>query len=150
MFKKILNEKKFAEKRSVNFTLALINSIGLTYVLSWKISFLFWSSLKDLSPIEIELASHLPLMIFGILTLTLLPWIIRSMVIIAYYGQKIIFIGIQRFDLWYWKKYRQESLISESIWKVQNSIQKIDTAKKRLILVTVVSAYTAYLGMMWT
>ena len=147
--KKLKLCKNRAEKQSVHFWISMINSLGFLYLISFKISFLVWSNMTtEIHPVLVELSVHLPLILFGLLTLFTLPWIVDGMIILSAYAQKQVFKAIQKIDMWTWRKYRKNYL-SESIWKLQNNTNKIDSKTKRIVAVTVAATYAAYLGVTW-
>lgn len=138
-----------AQRTAVNFWFSLINSLGFLYLISFKISFLVWSNMTtEIDPVLLELSVHLPLILFGLLTWFTLHFVLNGMIRMSYFGQKQVFKAIQKIDMWTWRRYRKNYL-SESIWKLQNNTNKIDSKTKRIVAVTVAATYAAYLGVTW-
>lgn len=56
------------------------------------------------------------------------------MILVHHYAMKPVFLGINKFDLWYWRKYKKESVLANAIWKSQGQFMGMDEQRKRQII----------------
>ena len=142
---KIKETKKIARQKNIAiWYMPLIDSLLITYFVSWMISYHSWIFLgnyQDLSGTSIqmkwlwEFSVHFPFVFWGILLVTVLPKLIHAMILVHHYAMKAVFLGINKFDLWYWRKYKKESVLANAIWKSQGQFMGMDKQRKRQIFV---------------
>ena len=137
--------KKFAREKNVAiWFIPLFDSILISYFVSWMISYHTWvlmGNYQDVAGTSIqmkllwEFSIYLPFLIWGSLIVTVLPKLTRLMTYVHHYITKFVFIGINKFDMWYWRKYKKESVLANAIWKSQSKFMGIDKQRKRQIIV---------------
>lgn len=74
-----------------------------------------------------------------ILTYFLLEKLIIAQIYILEKIQKYLFIAWQRFDMWYYRRYRKTSPITEFMAKTQLKVTKLSKTKRRIIMVSLVA-----------
>ena len=141
----ILLKKRSRELNSV-FSISLLNGIGISYLISWKLAFYSWLYLGELelSPITWELLTYPPFMYMVLISLTLLDKITLGVIHINSWGQKIIFNLMQRFDVWYFLKYRRQGPLTETVFRLQQNLISLDPLTKRRILVATIAIVAVY------
>lgn len=85
----------------------------------------------------------------AIIVITILDKITLGLIHVTHLGQKLVFHAIQRFDMWYYMKYKKQGPLTQGIWKFQQSLLRIDHRKKRQIIVTTLFIYAVYLCLKW-
>ena len=143
---RIKSVKRTAYEKHANFSLSFLNSIGLCYLLSWKLSFYSWVYLGnfELNPVMWEISTYLPFIFMGILAFTILDKFTLVIIHLTLIGQKIIFKFIQHLDMYYWRKTRKQGVISESIFRLQQQMISLDPLTKRRILVATIAIVVVY------
>lgn len=151
---KIRDCKKYARQKNVAvWFIPLFDSLIITYFVSWTISYHTWvfmGNFQDVAGSSIymqwlwEASVYFPFMIWGGLVATVIPKLMRVMILVHHYAMKAVFIGINKFDLWYWRKYRKESFLANAIWKSQSQIMGIDKQRKRQIIMIFLVCVTLY------
>lgn len=155
-FNKIKNTKALSATSGINWYIPLFNSLLITVVISFQLSNAVWYLLDSLQVNQVyqpwymsamwELSSF-SLIIFN----TIILFTIQDKIIIAFiklnsYLNKLIFKGISRFDLWYWKKYKKESVLTNSIFKIQSKFMSRSKNQRKLMTF----AFVICLGMYYT
>ena len=145
-FDRIRKVKKTAQSKQVLFSIAFLNSIGLAYLISWKLAFYSWIYLGDfeMAPAMWEILSYLPFMYMVLLSATVLDKITLLIVHISSIGQKLFFKLIQEFDLYYWRKTRRQGPLSEGLFRFQQRMISLDPLTKRRIIAVTVAIILAY------
>ena len=128
------------------FSISLLNGIGISYLISWKLAFYSWLYLGELelSPFTWELLTYLPFMYMALFSLTLLDKITLGVIHISSWGQKIIFKFMQKFDVWYFLKYRRQGPLTEAIFRLQQNLISLDPLTKRRIMIVTIAIIVAY------
>jgi len=141
----VLLKKRSRELNSV-FSISLLNGIGISYLISWKLAFYSWLYLGELelSPITWELLTYLPFMYMALISLTLLDKITLGVIHINSWGQKIIFKLMQKFDVWYFLKYRRQGPLTEAVFRLQQKMVSLDPLTKRRIIAVTVAIILVY------
>jgi hypothetical protein len=141
-FTKIKETKSFARKKNIGiWFMPIMDSILILYGVSWFFSFHTWIILGDvIGPANSyftqfiwDISMHLPVIYFGIFTVTVIPKLSRIMIYVHYYLMQMTFKFIEKFDLWYWRKYKKDSILSNAIWRSQSQIMGLDIYAKRKI-----------------
>jgi hypothetical protein len=142
---KLKDCKKFAREKNVAvWFIPLIDSILITYFVSWMISYHTWVYLGEYQEIAgsslqmkwlWEFSVYLPFILWASFVLSVLPRLTKVMIYFHHYAGKAVFLAINKFDMWYWKKYRKESVLANAIWKSQSKFMGIDKQRKRQIIV---------------
>lgn len=151
---KIKHTKKIARQKNIAiWYMPLIDSLLITYFISWMVSYhswIFMGNYQDLAGISLqmkwlwEFSVYFPFVFWGLLLITVLPKLIHGMILFHHYIMKLVFIGINRFDLWYWRRYKKDSVLANAIWKSQGQIMGIDKQRKRQIFVIFLVAVALY------
>ena len=155
-FDKIKNTKTLASSSGVNWYISLFNSLLITVGIGSILSQAVWYLLDSLQTNQIyqpyymsamwELSSFSLIIFNTIILFTIQHRIIETLIKLNSYLNKLIFKGISRFDLWYWKKYKKESVLTNSIFKIQSKF--MSRSKKQRKLMTF--AFVICLGMYYT
>ena len=66
------------------------------------------------------------------------------MILVHHYAMKLVFLAINKFDLWYWVKYKKESVLANAIWKSQGQFMGMDKKRKRQIFLFFLVAVGLY------
>ena len=149
-------KKKFASlKKQANsemiFAICILNSLSFLYLISWHASYHTWMY-ADQFPLQqwqVEVLVHIPTLFFTALTMTTLSHVTRGMLYIVQISQKVVYWGILRLDMMFWKRYRKHSPISEGIWRFQIRYGQMSKQKKiRIFFVSsvVITLYMMYRG----
>ncbi|KEQ56545.1 hypothetical protein SCCGRSA3_02034 [Marine Group I thaumarchaeote SCGC RSA3] len=151
---KLKDTKKIARQKNIAvWYMPLIDSLLITYFVSWMISYhswIFMGNFQELSNSSIhmkwfwEFSVYFPFVFWGILLVSVLPKLVHVMILIHHYIMKLVFVGINKFDLWYWRKYKKESVLANAIWKSQSQIMGMDKQRKRQIFVIFLAVVVAY------
>ena len=120
-------------------------------MIAWKSSYLIWMVLGnyELSPIIWNLTTIFPYLIIAAIGLTVLDKITLIVIHLTHQAQKIVLYGIQRFDIWYYMRYRKQGPVTEAIWKLQQRFVSLNQQRKRQIFVGTLSVYVAYVCLNW-
>ena len=142
-FDKIKNTKTLASSSGVNWYISLFNSLLITVGISSILSQAVWYLLDSLQTNQIyqpyymsamwELSSFSLIIFNTIILFTIQHRIIEALIKLNSYLNKLIFKGISRFDLWYWKRYRKESILTNNIFKIQNKYMSRSKKQKKII-----------------
>ena len=122
---------------NLTFWICIINSVGFAYMISWWCSYYSWvalGSLEELHPLVFEISIHLPNIFLSVICLTVLDKITHGMLIVNQYAQKLVFKGIQKFDLYYWRKFRRQGPITNLLFRIQQSFQNMPMHKRRQVI----------------
>ena len=117
--------------------ISIANAIGIAYMCAWTISIQCWvyfGTFESLDPLAFELSIHFPNIFFAIICLTILDKITHGMLIINQIGQKLVFSAIQKFDLWWWRKFRTQGPLSRGIFRAQQNMQSLSVYRRRQII----------------
>ena len=143
--------QKEAQNRSVSFHLSLVNAVGAAFVIAWKVTYFIWIVLGsyELSPTVWSLTTLFPYLITAAIAIAALDKLTLIMIHLTQIGQKIIYYGIQRFDTWYYLRYRRQGPLTEGIWRIQQRFVSLNQQRKRQIFVGTLSLYTVYICLTW-
>lgn len=145
---KIKDTKKIATEKNVhNWYNCIFHSIVIILIASMVLSLytihLFGVSM-DTTLGELILTFQPGIFLPLIYSLTLSYLFLEKLIVLHIMAfaklNKIIFKGWEKFDMWYYRKYRKTSPITENLAKVQRKISKFQSTKRRrrLLLVSVV------------
>jgi len=145
-------KKKFQgirKKTSSNLTfwICIINSVGVAYMVSWWCSYYSWmalGSLQELHPLVFEISIHLPNIFLSVICLTVLDKITHGMLVVNQYAQKLVFKGIQKFDLYYWRRFRKEGPIASMLFRIQQNFQNMPIHRRRQIILGSAAVITVW------
>lgn len=119
------------------FTIAIANAFGVAFISAWVLSYHSWMYLgtfENLHPALFEASVHLPNIYLVAICLICLDKITHGMLIINNTGQRIIFHFIQKFDLWYWRKYNVQGPLSRGLFRAQQNIQGLSVYRRRQLI----------------
>ena len=91
-------------------------------------------SLEELHPFVFEISIHLPNIFLSVICLTVLDKITHGMLIVNQFAQKLVFKGIQKFDLYYWRKFRRQGPITNLLFRIQQNFQNMPIHKRRQVI----------------
>lgn len=138
--------KKLANEKSVLWYNCLLQGIIIIFGSSLVLALYTMSMFKDVweTPVgELPLLTFygLPILYSIILTYLLLEKLIIIQIYILEKFQKYLFKAWQNFDMWYYRKYRKTSPITEFLSKIQErmSNSKMSKTKRRIIMVSLVA-----------
>lgn len=144
--------KKIANEKNVhNWYNCVLNSLILIMVSSFMLSLYTIILLADVTLdttigellVGMDIGLILPV-VFGItLSYLFLEKLIILHILIFEKLNKTIFKAWQRFDMWYYRKYRKTSPITENLAKIQGKLAKHQTTKrnKRIVLACVIGFF---------
>ena len=69
------------------------------------------------------------------------------MLIINNIGQRIVFHYIQKFDLWWWRKYGVQGPLSRGLFRTQENFQNLSVYRRRQVILVgaaIVSVWSLY------
>ena len=155
-FTKIKSTKKLAAEVGINWYIPLFNSLLITVVISFQLSNAVWYLLDSLQVNQVyqpwymsamwELSSFSLVIFNSVILFTVQDKIIIAFIKLNSYLNKLILKGISRFDLWYWRRFKKESVLTNTIWKIQSKY--MSRSKKQRKLITY--AFVICLGMYYT
>ena len=122
---------------NLTFWICIINSVGFAYMVSWWCSYYSWmalGSLQELHPLVFEISIHLPNIFLSVICLTVLDKITHGMLVVNQFAQKIVFKGIQKFDLYYWRKFRKQGPITSMLFRIQQNFQSMPIHRRRQVI----------------
>ncbi len=139
--------KKLADDKSVhNWYNCLLQGIIIIFGSSLVLALYTMSLFKDVweTPVgELPFLTFygLPILYSIILTYLLLEKLIIVQIYILEKFQKYLFKAWQNFDMWYYRKYRKTSPITEFLSKIEGKISKskMSKTKRRIIMVSLVA-----------
>ena len=132
------------------FTIAIANAFGGAFTASWFLSYHSWMYLgtfEKLHPVLFEVSIHFPNIYLMIICLTCLDKITHGMLIINNIGQRIVFHYIQKFDLWWWRKYGVQGPLSRGLFRTQENFQNLSVYRRRQVILVgaaIVSVWSLY------
>tara|TARA_Y100001936_G_scaffold195666_1_gene195959 strand:+ start:3225 stop:3713 length:489 start_codon:yes stop_codon:yes gene_type:complete len=129
--------RKNAYASNLTFGIAIINAIGISYMISWWASYYSWISLSYLEqvhPLLYEVSIHFPTIYLAIICLTILDRITHGMLLLNQIGQKLVFKGIQSFDLWWFRRYRTQGPLSQGLFRMQQNIHGLSVYRRRQLI----------------
>ena len=128
-----------------------MDSILLCYCVSWFLSYHSWVWLGSLdvpktqsTQLVWQASTHLPIIYFAILSMSILPQLTHAMILLQSLLMKITFFGINKFDMWYWRKFKKDSFLANSIWRTQLQLMGMDIRTKRKIGMIVLGLFGLY------
>ena len=122
---------------TLTFIISIANAVGLAYIGAWTISIQCWvylGTFASLDPLLFEISIHFPNIFLAIICVTILDKITHGMLIVNQIGQKLVFSGIQKFDLWWWRKFRTQGPLSRGIFRAQQNMQSLSVYRRRQII----------------
>jgi len=139
--------KKLANEKSIhNWYNCLLQGIIIIFGSSLVLALYTMSLFKDVweTPVgELPLLTFygLPILYSIILTYLFLEKLIIIQIYILEKLQKYLFKAWQNFDMWYYRKYRKTSPITEFLSKIQEKMSKskMSKTKRRIIMVSLVA-----------
>ena len=136
------------------FAIAIANAFGVAFTASWFLAYHSWMYLgtfENLHPALFEASVHLPNIYLAAICLICLDKITHGMLIINQIGQRFVFDLIQKFDLWYWRKYNVQGPLSRGLFNAQQNMQGLSVYRRRQVILVggaIVSVWSLYrLGM---
>ena len=132
------------------FAIAIANAFGVAFTTAWVLSYHSWMYLgtfEKLHPALFEVSIHFPNIYLMIICLTCLDKITHGMLIINNIGQRIVFHYIQKFDLWYWRKYNVQGPLSRGLFRAQENFQNLSVYRRRQVILVgaaIVSVWSLY------
>ena len=136
-YKKRFQVLRTKTSSNLTFWICIINSVGFAYMVSWWCSYYSWvalGSLETLHPLVFEISIHLPNIFLSVICLTVLDKITHGMLIVNQFAQKLVFKGIQKFDLYYWRKFRRQGPITNTLFRIQQNFQNMPIHKRRQVI----------------
>ena len=151
-FDKMKEVKKYGEKQNIaNTNIPILNSIMLLFLISAKltvVTFHVMQFVEDSGTIIpnyiYEVSAYGQIILWGVLVITVLPLTSKMMCKIENIGQTLLFSAINKVDLFLWRRYKKESLIAQSIWKLQYKMQKQSIQNKRKLFLVVLAGFAIY------
>lgn len=136
--KKIKATKRIANEKMFNWYNCLFQ--GLLLILCVSLAMTVFT--VNYSSVEFNNAMllGLPIIYAVILTYFFLEKIIILHILLFEKLNKMVFTGWQKFDMWYYRKYRKTSPLTENLAKFQHkaSKYKISKMKRRVIIMTLI------------
>ena len=102
------------------FIMSILNAIGISYLAAFHLSYYTWlylGTIDRLHPLVWEFSMYLPAVYLIAIAVVSLDRITHAIISVNLVGQRIIFSAMQRFDLWYWRKYKKQGPLCQAIFR---------------------------------
>ena len=93
-------------------------------------------------PIIWQIADYIPFIYLGVIFLLLIDKFIILFIHIHSFILKKIMIGIQKIDIWYWRRTGKEAVVTNAFGKFNNKVGGFDSKKRKVL------DYTLYCGLL--
>lgn len=140
---KIKRTKKIANERNIhNWHNILFQGILMIFATSLLLSLITLLYLDGSSFGQILTRSQASTLLFPIFYTALLSYlflekIIIGMILLFEKMNKYLFRGWQKYDMWYYRKHRKTSPLTENISKIQQKATKLKLTKTKRIIITI-------------
>ena len=156
-FDRIKQTKKVARDKNVAIWLApVFNSLIFTIYLSWQLSIGTWIVLDTWQNAQTYIpwymdilwkVSSFSLTIFmTIITFTILDKIILFFIYVHAYANKLILQGINKLDMYLWKKTGRDAVFANAIWKIQRKFMSKSKKQRKLMTIAFAGVMLSYYG----
>ncbi len=158
-FTKIKDTKKVARDKNIGvWWMPVFDAFLITLYLSWELSMGVWFVLDTWQSSQTYIpwymdtlwqVSSFSLTIFmSIITFTILDKIILFFIFVHSFANKLVFKGINRLDMYLWRKTGKDSVVSNFMWKIQSKYMSRSKKQRKLLTIAFVGLIGTYYGWM--
>jgi len=150
---KIKATRKLANEMNAHpWHASVFDALYLTVGLCIVGSFYTWVAIENFEnalvyspswfPIIWQIADYIPFIYLGAIFLLVIDKFIIFFIHIHSFILKKIMIGIQKVDIWYWRRTGKEAIITNAFGKFNNKVGGFDSKKRKVL------DYTLYCGLL--
>jgi len=140
-FKRVQATKQISKDNGINWLIPFFNSFLITVILSFQLSNGIWFMLETwqdgqvYEPFYMQYLWQIP---YVTIILTLITFTIQDKIILFFiklnsFTNKLILKAISKADMFLWRRYGKENMITNAIWKLQMKYMSRTKKEKKIL-----------------